>query len=338
MDENSGSGAQKAYTLLKSSDVRYPETLIQAESLLEEALKEDFKNREVIFTLKCLKWWDEKLKELEKVKGRKDNYDRGAYILSQWQPFYLFLDRIAGEDDAGNAGAGQDASLYALRRYIYGIALDCLKDVLGSSSNTEDPNLLLQVGRCYKGLGNYEQALKYLKQAVQFKREDGQALSEMGDVCALIDEAEAAKLYFREAFFVDPEGVNLRNMESELIVRLRDKLAEMGYSGMELNEWLPVYGAVFGVFNVRRKLKPGELQDLKGRIFTLENDYQMRGDKDATLKPCLINHLLWLKDYYEGLEGGQFSSDEAGRLIDETMLKIKIYEPSIYERIVPPRK
>jgi len=163
--------------------------------------------------------------------------------------------------------------------------------------------------------------------AVQLKGDDAAALAELADVNALSGETRAAKALFREAFFTDPQGIELRNMESELILRLARRVREMGYSGAELLEWIPVYGAVYGVFSVKRELKLAELGRLKQTIFSMENEIRSSPEKNL-LTPRLINRYLWLIDYLEN--GG--SSGDAAR-IEEIMLKIKLASPAVYEQL-----
>jgi tetratricopeptide (TPR) repeat protein len=299
---------QKAYINLKSSD---PEG---AQLALNEALKIDYEQAEVVYALKCLSWWQERLKKLPEFQ---DSYDKGGFILSQWKSFYSFLDRIGELGD-------NDPCLYAIKHFVFSTALGAFVEILGEGENQHDPGLLLQVGRCYKGVGNFEEALKYLEQAARFKREDGETLSELADVNAQMEETRAAKALFREAFLVDPQGIEIRNMDSQLILRLAERVRELGYSGQELLEWIPIYGAIYGVFSVKRELKLAELGKLKQSIFTLENE--VRGNTGtALLIPRLINKYLWLIDHYENVQ-----ADPA--LIEETMLKIKIADSAVYER------
>jgi tetratricopeptide (TPR) repeat protein len=217
--------------------------------------------------------------------------------------------------------------MYAIRRFVFSTALRFFEDVLGDGINRHDPGLLLQVGRCYKGVGNYDLAIKYLEQAARFKRDDGETLSELADVNALLEETRVAKVLFREAFFVDPQGIDLRSMESELIIRLRDRVMQLGKTGPELLEWIPIYGCLYGVFSVRRELKPVEVGRLKQSIFTLENEVRSRPDNLTLLIPRLINRYFWLIDQYE-------NTREDPVLIEETMLKIKIIDPAIYRQYI----
>jgi tetratricopeptide (TPR) repeat protein len=300
---------QKAYNMLKTSNAA------SALEALEEALALDFDHPVVKYGLKCLEWW---LDQMRRVNDFQDPYDKGGYILSQWRPYYGFLDRFT---------ENHDRCQYAIKVFVYQTALKYFGDLLGDGANSLDPGLLLQIGRCYKGTGNYEEALTYLEQAVRFRREDSETLAELADVNALLSEHRTAKVLFREAFFLDPQKIELRSMESELIIRLRDKVKEMGYSGPLLAEWLPVYGCLLGVFSVKRELKQVELGRLKQSIFALENEIRSDANPDGTslLKPRLLNRYFWLIDHYENIR-------EDPGLIEETMLKIKLIDPAVYER------
>ncbi|MDR1238896.1 MAG: hypothetical protein LBK27_02165 [Treponema sp.] len=299
---------QRAYDKLKASDAA------SALAALEEALQIDYDHPEVKYGLKCLHWWMEHTKRIDDLQ---DRYDKGGYILSQWKLYYSFLDLFAEV---------YEPCQYAVRQFVFSAALECFRDLLGDG-NQHDPELLFQVGRCYKGLGDYEKALNYLEQAARFKREDSEAIAELADVNALLAENRAAKALFREAFFLDAQKIDLRSLESELILRLRERVRDLGYSGPELAEWMPVYGCLFGIFSVRRELKQSELGRLRQSIFSLENEIRGGSDQSALLKPRLINRYFWLIDHFENVRA------DPG-LIEETMLKIKIIDPAVYDRYI----
>ncbi|MDR0455250.1 MAG: hypothetical protein LBH20_01020 [Treponema sp.] len=301
---------QKAYNKLKASDAE------AAAVLLDQALQIDYDNAETKHALKSVNWWLEHTAKLDEIKNP---YEKGGLILSRLKQYYSFLDGVAGSFDACQ---------YAVRYYVFSSALRCFNDLLGEGINQHDPGLLLLVGRCYKGVGNYDEAPKYLEQAVRFKREDGETLAELADVNALLGEASAAKALFREAFFLNPEKIDLRAMESEMVVRLRDRLIqEKSYPEEELREWMPVYGRLWGVFSVKRELKPIEFGRLKQSIFTLETECRGNPKQGIILKPRLINRYFWLIDYYE-------NKREDPDLIEEVLLKIKVTDPEIYERYI----
>jgi tetratricopeptide (TPR) repeat protein len=300
---------QKAYEKLKASNAA------EALELLEDALKIEFDNQELKYALKSVQWW---LEHTKRIGDLKNPYEKGGFILSQLKQYYEFLDQFS---------ENYDQCQYAVRRFVFSSALRYFQDLLGDGPNQHDPGLLLQVGRCYKGVGSYDEALKYLEQAARFRREDGETLAELADVNALLAENRAAKALFREAFFLGPRGIDLRSMESELILRLQAGVIELGYGGPELCEWIPVFGALLGVFSVKRELKQVEVGRLKQSIFSLEAEYRGSPEKNFFLKPRLLNRYFWLIDHYEN------TREDTG-LIEETLLKIKITDPEIYERYI----
>jgi tetratricopeptide (TPR) repeat protein len=297
----------KAYESLKDGNAD------SAMAFLKDALELDFEHDEVKYALKCLNWWFEKIKHLENFR---EPYEQGGYILSQWHPYYDFLERI---------GENYDSCQYALRRFVFSKALNYFLCLLRDRYNQQDPALLLQAGRCCKGAGDWEEALKLLEQASRLKRDDSTILSELADVKALLGDERAAKVLFREAFFLAPQAIDLAAMESEMVLRLRDKVRDMGHRGSELAEWIPVWGCIWGVFSIKWDLKPVELGRLKQSILFMENEYRSKNGGDPLIKPRLLNRYFWLIDHCE------YNRDTSG-LMDETMLKIKFIDPAIYDQ------
>ena len=76
---------RRTYETLKTGDA------VAALDFLRKALEIDFEHQEVLYTMKCLNWWLEKLKRLDDFH---DLYEQGEYILSQWKSYYVFLDRM----------------------------------------------------------------------------------------------------------------------------------------------------------------------------------------------------------------------------------------------------
>jgi len=296
---------KKAYDKLKASDVD------AALLLMEQALDNDFENEEIKHALKCVNWWLEHTRRIDEIKNP---YEKGSFLISLIKQYHVFLgqfDRI------------YEQCQYAVRYFVYSRALFFLGGLLGSPANQHDPGLLLLVGRCCKGIGNYDEALNYLEQAVHIKREDAEILAETADINALLAQTKAAKALFREAFFIDPSKIDLRFLESALILKLRDKVIELGFKGEELLEWIPVYGYLWGVFSVKRELKQMEAGRLKQSIFSLKAEFDSNPARQVILKPRLLNQYFWLIDYYE-------SKGEDRSLIEETLLNIKCTDPAIY--------
>ncbi|MCL2442010.1 MAG: hypothetical protein FWD13_00910 [Treponema sp.] len=132
---------KKAYDKLKASDT------VTALALLEQALNYDFDNDEIKHALKCIHWWLEHTRRIDEIKNP---YEKGSFIISLIKQYHVFL---------GQFTIVYDQCQYAVRYFVYSRALLFLEGLLGSPANHSDPGLLLLVGRCYKGLGNYDEAL-----------------------------------------------------------------------------------------------------------------------------------------------------------------------------------
>jgi tetratricopeptide (TPR) repeat protein len=296
---------KKAYDKLKAVD------LTAACTFMEQALDLDFENEEIKHALKCVHWWLEHTRRIEEIKNP---FEKGSQFITYLKQYNVFLEQL---------DTVYDQCQYAVRFFVFSRALFFFEGLLGSHSNRQDPDLLLLTGRCHKGLGNYEEALRFFEQAVQIKREDAQTLAEVADINALLAQTKAAKALFREAFFLDPSKIDIRSLESALIQKLREKVCALGINEEDVCDWIPVYGYLWGVFSVKRELKQTEAGRLKQSIFSLEAEYEANPSRRVKLKPRLLNHYFWLIDHYE-------ISREEPSLIEETLLKIKVTDPAIY--------
>lgn len=279
---------------------------------LEEALALDFDDPDVITALKYVNFWRERQRQIE---GIGHEFERGEYLLDQWPVFDGFVRRVGG---------GCDPCQQALRQFVFGSALASFERLF-TESETTDAELLLRIGRCHKGLGAYDRAVRYLEAAAAERPEDAQVTAELADAYALVNEVAAAKAFFREAFFLDPQRVHLEVLESQMIRALADKVAELGLEGQELLEWLPVYGVIFGVLNVKRELRSIEYGKLKQSIYALERELREGRTRRSLVEPRLINRYFWLVDHY-------VATGEDAAKVDEVLLKLRATNDRIYRQ------
>jgi tetratricopeptide (TPR) repeat protein len=284
-----------------------------ASSLLEKALEIDFESTDVTNALKAANFWLEREDRLVTISG---SYEKGEYYLGQWKVFNGFISRMENLSER---------CLFNIKYYIFGMALEHYLS-LYDEKDLSDPEILFRIGRCHKCQGNYESAIRFLELASQHRREDAAILAELADSYSLVNEDRAAKVFYREAFFLDPQAVELAYLESPMILRLVDKLrGRIGEMGAELQEWIPVYGTVFGLFSIKRELRPLELGKLKQAIYQLEK--RIGGKRDNRLTPRLINHYFWLVDHY-------LNAGEDRQKIEETLGKIRELDTEIYKEYV----
>jgi len=284
-----------------------------ATELFERALAVDFENPEVLWALKCANFWAERASRLE---GLPNAYERGEYAVAQWKSFASFASKLEGE---------HERAFYAFKRYCFSLALAQYRSLPPEEKESHEADLALRVGRCQKGAGDFESAMRSLETAARERKDDAEVLAELADAYAMGGDVRASKALFREAFYLGAQRVRLELLESDMIRRLVERVASLGYSGPELLEWIPVYGAVFGVFNVKRELKTIEAGKLRQSIYQLENEAREGGEDRSLLVPRLVNRYFWLIDHF-------MAAKEDKARIDEVLLKIRLLDASIYKQ------
>jgi tetratricopeptide (TPR) repeat protein len=296
-----------AYETLRSVD------LASASTALEEALAVDYENPEVLFSLKCARYWTEGLDRLE---GISNPYERGEAILGLWKTFIVFQSRLRGDFEPAR---------YAFKQFCFSLALAQFRSLSPEESDSNEGELALRMGRCLKGAGNYDAAIKELALATKERRDDAESLAELADTYALVNETRDSKALFREAFYLGPQRIDLDFLESEMIRRLVERVKALGWTGAELAEWIPVYANIFGVFTVKRELKAVEAGKLRQSIYQIENDIRENAEERSLLVPRLINRYFWLIDHC-------MAAKEDRARIEEILLKLRLLDPQIHKQ------
>jgi len=293
-----------AYESLKNAD------LLSADSFLECALKADYEHPEVLTAMKCMQFWKE---QLLKMPDSKNLLERGDFLCSSWKKSLFFLEHL------GNV---LETTRYAYKRFVFGLALDQYlalpdkeKEALGSAFD-------LRMGRVRKATGDMETALVHLARAAHAKKNDATILAELADVYAMTGEARLSKAFFREAFFIDPRAIEIEFLESEFILKIIEKIRELGYSGADIAEWLPVYSEIWGVFNLKRELSSSEYNRISASARQLEIELRESPQQRSSVVPRLLNRYFWMADSL------QIRGDNNG--LNALLLKIKILDQSIY--------
>ena len=283
--------------------------------LLQDALTSDLDNTDIIFAAQGCSFWMDTMEHLSDF----DSFEQGETLLNQWEDFLVLIDRQKLPVLA--------QTVYAFKKMVFSKALEQYSKVFEDTDQKFHAEVCRKIGYCHKKLGSYEDALKYLIEANNTLQGQANILAEMADCYALCGVDKISKVIFREAFFIAPEKVNLAYLDAPLINKLVEKVAEKGYSNMELQEWLPVYGVLYKVFDVRRTLKSQEIGRLKQDIYAKENELKDPANNSALLTPRLLNMYFWLIDHYD------LSQDNTSK-IQEVLLKIKILDRNIYSLYV----
>jgi len=301
---------QPALVFLKQGDLE------QSLTNLERLLEQDLENPQVMYTLKGVNFWLDRIRYSQSLS---DDFLRGEYIISEWKPFLEYIKKV---------GDFNEPIIYALKCSVFTIALRFYQALLNGNETVHTAEIYRKTGLCYKAFGDYETAISCLRYAAEIDANSSAILAELADAYALSGEIRLAKVFFREALFKNASDIEICFLESEIINVLVTKVAVIGYTGEELLEWLPVYGTLDGILNVKRELKALELGRLKQSIYTLENELREKDVKNKkNLVPRLINYYFWLIDHY--MNGNVEKSK-----IDEILLRIKLLDEEIYNRYI----
>ena len=283
----------------------------KARRIVEHLLETDLTGNEIVFTSTCCNYWSSISYHILEID---DPFERGENLLSEWKSFKSYINRQKYV---------YMPTVHAIQKGIFTIALQNYMQVIDEKDATHKSEICRKAGLCYKKLGSFENARRCLAEANSLFPNQASVLADLADCYALCGEDKGAKVLFREAFFLDPQKIDLEFLDSELIKCLIEKIQEKGFSGTAMQMWLPVYGVLWGVFNIKRELRSQEVGKLRQDIYALENEQKDPSCDLEIITPRLINMYFWLIDHYI-----QHNDDQ--KLINEILLKIKILDTNIY--------
>ncbi|MBR5646967.1 MAG: hypothetical protein IKX23_10050 [Treponema sp.] len=285
---------------------------IQAQVQIGSLFEKELGSMELTYTNRCCTFWIDTNKRLKVLTNEHEYADR---LLSEWKSFQLFLNKEKFV---------YEPALYSVQKGFFSTALKNYQKLFDESEPLRKAEILRNAGICYKKLGNFDNARSCLSEANQVYPHMASVLAELADCYALCGEDKYSKVLFREAFFTSPEDIDLYYLDSELINCLIDNVKEKGYTGKSLLQWIPVYGVLLGIFNIKRELTSQEFVRLRQNIYAMENEYKDPSCKTDILVPKLLNSYFWLIDHY-------MLKHESIQKINEILLRIKILDSSIYD-------
>lgn len=279
---------------------------------LERLLHQDLENTDAEYALTGANFWDTKIK---RVSSDATPLELAEFLLSQWLPFLQYMKKH---------GPVREQIMYALKSAVFVTALRLYESLLNDTEEPKDTELCRKIGRCYKTIGAYDRAYPYLTRALELDKDSAAVLADIADCYALCGEIRHAKIFFREAFFKNPEAVELEFLESDIICMLVDEVRDQGYAPKAVPYWIAVFGVLRGVFDVKRELRAVEFGQLKQKIYLLETELGGNStEKKKILVPHLINCYFWLIDHYINVHADKGT-------IDKVLLKIRLQDENIY--------
>ncbi len=284
----------------------------QSWNSFHDALTVNFESIEAKSGMKIAGFWKERQVKLSKIE---DFFDRGEFLLRE---FNYFIKKYVGKHSINF-----EHGVNSIEHWIFYTSYNCFKKYGEFTNNEKNPDILLKQGYCLKKMGDYDKAQELLEEAVGICKNNSSILSQLADVYSLINEDKHSKLFFREAFFIGPQNVDLDSLESILIGKIVSEIKNKNYSLKELKEWIPVYGTTLGLFSIKKELKPIEVGILKQSIYSLNNQIVMGGIDKSLITPKLLNHYFRLLEHLVSVNGEK-------EIIDEVLLNIKLLDETIY--------
>ena len=304
----------------------------EAAKLLERTLELDVEYEGVGAALKSVRYWAERQQRLDEIET---SAERAGYLLDQWAAFRGFAARI---------GDLPERCYQDIKHYIHATAVANLLQTsasapaaTGYARPSPQARRLLLLGHSFKAMGDFANAVRYLEHARRLERDWAPLLAELADCYSLIEESRAAKIFFREAFFLGAAEIPIEQLESPMIRRL---VAAVKAAGITHNvpEWVPVYGVLLGAFSVTRELTALEYGKLRQSIFELEQrlgvattpdrppvDPPEPSDDQAALLPRLINRYFWLIAHF-------LATHEERAKVDDILRRIKVLDIDVYQQ------
>lgn len=284
----------------------------EAKKIISSLFEYDIDNRVLVYINKCCSFWVDTIKRQENIT---DTFERNERIIAEWK---TFIDYFFNKQDA------YEPAKLAIQRGFFTNLLEGYTSLFDEKKPFQRAEIFKKAGICYKKLGNFEKAQILLTEANKLYPNQASVLAELADCYSLCGEDKYGKLLFRDAFFTDPGSIELDFLDSDLIKCLIKKAKDKGYSGLQLQYWIPVFGVLNGVFNIKRELSPQEVARLKKDIYAMENEIKDPACNSAVLVPRLLNYYFWLMDHY-------ILAHESVAKVNEILLKIKILDTSVYE-------
>lgn len=309
MKSNTEEELKEALSLLEKGDPN------GASEILTLLYMKDLESKELHYTNRCCTFWIDANKRLAEST---DPFEQGEQLLSEWKTCKTFI---------GQQDNVYEPALYSTQKGFFTTALGYFTKLFDEKDPLRKAEIYRDAGICYKKIGNFEDARACLSEANTFYHGMSSVLAELADCYSLCGEERYGKVLFREAFFVDPEKIDIEYLDSELIKCLISKTAEKGFSGRNLLLWIPVYGVLTGIFNVRRVLSSQEVCRLKQNIYAMENEIKDPSCNTDILVPKLLNSYFWLIDHY-------VLTHENMNKVNELLLKIKILDSNIYDMYI----
>ncbi len=211
-------------------------------------------------------------------------------IAGEWKVFYRLYLQI-----------GLELEYYrGIREWVFKLLCDTAAKFGEEPDSTE---VLYYRGISHLMNNETHEAVSWIQKAVAKEPENQRCLAALAACWEHLGHDFQARLLFRETFYQAPDEVEYECLRSQIIDAVIEKITKFQYPVNSIRYWIPVFGRIFGFFNVKRALTTLEYSNLVKQMRALEHKLEGEGrQQDPSLLPMLINCYLWMIDYHVSLQ------------------------------------
>ncbi|MEE1289926.1 MAG: hypothetical protein UHW86_02715 [Spirochaetota bacterium] len=289
----------------------------------KEILKHDFSNESALLGGKCCNYWKTKIEKLCKEKEKKSfsYYKTGSLLFEEWNKFILTFN---------SSKETENIVLNCMMQYVLGLALEYFKKAeFEGDVSINVVQLFTIIAFLNKELGKIDEAICYFQKVIQTERFNADAYAQLGNCYELQGNERAAKIMLREAFFLDPAGIDLTKLEnSQLIAKIRYVMKQYEISEDTFVFWMPVYARVYNILDVKRELVNVEVARIQKHISSIKRELESNSEiiknknELEKFKAMLIIRYLWLYDYFQENESNKDEMKKVEECIKELSFTI----------------
>ncbi|MBN1501604.1 MAG: hypothetical protein JW982_15710 [Spirochaetes bacterium] len=283
-DDHLQPGINEAYKFIESGD--FSEAVDLFNMLIDE--KSDYPG--LFEGYRTSRFWLNRKSELLLLKEGKMTAD---FLMNEWNQFNSYAEE---KNMTGST------AFSAAQKYVFFTASEHYKIAFrNEESPTDNFSLLYNLARCFMGLQEFSHAAETLEYIRSAYKSNTQITVLLGESYFHLGETPKSLMFFREAFFLNPQEIDMKDIKAQPILDLAGITAKNIPAYQDIREWIPVYGYILDIFYVKHQLSKQTVEILKKDILNLEKSYQMSSKdkiKETNIVPRLINKYLWMFDYF----------------------------------------
>jgi tetratricopeptide (TPR) repeat protein len=283
--------------------------------LCEEIVEENVQIPEVFPIMKCLKFWINRDSQ-DEIQGT--SLEKAEYFKKEW----ILFEKFIVKKDMG--------SLHFLNNFRTAVYFVIINNYIEHYQNEKikEPEVLILLAEAFMFNEEFNKAKDTLMYAKKFKPKSPKIMAYLGETFYQLEDLQKSLAYFREAFYLNPEEINLNMLKAPYIIKLVHKAQNKGFIGKEVNLWLPIYAEIYNVFYVKRKLDDKEVEDMQKKIYQLEVDYEINPSSRGRTEPLLLNKYIYLISDFQM----KYVQDKNIK-INNVLRKIKNINESVFNRL-----